>query len=161
MPEDRLSLGLVLEQPIGTNILVTVLTGSPDRFGRIRGRRATTARDWIKGLASRSSTPDNPVRTLSGGNQQRVVIAKWMATNPRILILDSPTVGVDIHGKDGIYADRQGPRRRGPRGHHDLRRGPGGPLPLRPHPGDAGGPPDRRGHGASDVGSRTKEVVHA
>src|SRR5439155_2716839 len=49
------------------------------------------------------SNPDNPVKTLSGGNQQRVVLAKWMATNPRLLILDSPTVGVDIGAKDGIY----------------------------------------------------------
>ena len=52
---------------------------------------------------SRSPNPDNPVKTLSGGNQQRVVLAKWMATNPRVLILDSPTVGVDISAKDGIY----------------------------------------------------------
>ncbi len=43
------------------------------------------------------------MKTLSGGNQQRVVIAKWLATEPRILILDSPTVGVDFQGKDGIY----------------------------------------------------------
>ena len=43
------------------------------------------------------------MRTLSGGNQQRVVLAKWMARNPRVLILDSPTVGVDISAKDGIY----------------------------------------------------------
>ena len=43
------------------------------------------------------------MKTLSGGNQQRVVLAKWMATNPRVLILDSPTVGVDISAKDGIY----------------------------------------------------------
>jgi simple sugar transport system ATP-binding protein len=43
------------------------------------------------------------VRTLSGGNQQRVVLAKWMARKPRVLILDSPTVGVDILAKDGIY----------------------------------------------------------
>ena len=44
------------------------------------------------------------MKTLSGGNQQRVVIAKWLATKPRILILDNPTVGVDINAKDGIYA---------------------------------------------------------
>src|SRR6185436_1067044 len=49
------------------------------------------------------ANPENPVRTLSGGNQQRVVIAKWMARGPKILILDSPTVGVDISAKDGIY----------------------------------------------------------
>jgi simple sugar transport system ATP-binding protein len=44
------------------------------------------------------------VKTLSGGNQQRVVLGKWLATDPRILILDNPTVGVDINAKDGIYA---------------------------------------------------------
>ena len=43
------------------------------------------------------------VQTLSGGNQQRVVLAKWLATNPKVLILDSPTVGVDIRNKQGIY----------------------------------------------------------
>ena len=43
------------------------------------------------------------VQTLSGGNQQRVVLAKWLATNPKILILDGPTVGVDIRNKQGIY----------------------------------------------------------
>jgi len=54
-------------------------------------------------LAIKAPNPDNAVRTLSGGNQQRVVLAKWMATQPKLLILDSPTVGVDIAAKDGIY----------------------------------------------------------
>ena len=104
VPEDRLSLSLVLDQPIGTNIVVSVLSALRDRLGRIRRRqRDALIGDWIKGLKIKVSTPDNPVRTLSGGNQQRVVIAKWLATKPRILILDSPTVGVDLHGKDGIY----------------------------------------------------------
>jgi len=60
-------------------------------------------RDWIRDLAIKVADPENPVKTLSGGNQQRVVVAKWMARKPRVLILDSPTVGVDISAKDGIY----------------------------------------------------------
>ena len=70
-------------------------------------------RGWVAELGIKVSNPDNPVKTLSGGNQQRVVLAKWMATNPRVLILDSPTVGVDIGAKDGIYEDHPaaGPRR--------------------------------------------------
>ena len=104
VPEDRLSLSLVLDQPIGTNIVISVLDSLKDRLGRIRrGQQAALIDNWIRDLAIKVSSPDNPVRTLSGGNQQRVVIAKWLATKPRILILDSPTVGVDLHGKDGIY----------------------------------------------------------
>lgn len=104
VPEDRLSLSLVLDQSIDTNIVVSVLQSLKDWLGRIdRGRRATLVANWVQGLAIKVSSPDNAVRTLSGGNQQRVVIAKWLATKPRILILDSPTVGVDLHGKDGIY----------------------------------------------------------
>ena len=104
VPEDRLSLSLVLDQPIGTNIVVPVLSALRDRLGRIRRRqRDALIERWIEGLRIKVSTADDPVRTLSGGNQQRVVIAKWLATEPRILILDSPTVGVDLHGKDGIY----------------------------------------------------------
>ena len=57
----------------------------------------------MEDLAIKTPDPDNAVKTLSGGNQQRVVLAKWMATEPKLLILDSPTVGVDIAAKDGIY----------------------------------------------------------
>jgi simple sugar transport system ATP-binding protein len=102
--EDRLALGLVLEQPISANILVTVLDKLPNRLGLIpEATRQRTARQWIESLAIKAPDFERPVRTLSGGNQQRVVLAKWMATQPRLLILDSPTVGVDIAAKDGIY----------------------------------------------------------
>jgi simple sugar transport system ATP-binding protein len=102
--EDRLNLGLVLEQPISSNILVTVLDDLANRLGLIpEARRQETARKWIADLAIKAPDPQHAVRTLSGGNQQRVVLAKWMATRPRLLILDSPTVGVDIAAKDGIY----------------------------------------------------------
>jgi simple sugar transport system ATP-binding protein len=102
--EDRLTLGLILNQSITANVTVTVLERLADRFGLIgaRARQSHVAR-WVAELGIKVSNPDNPVKTLSGGNQQRVVLAKWMATNPRVLILDSPTVGVDIGAKDGIY----------------------------------------------------------
>jgi simple sugar transport system ATP-binding protein len=102
--EDRLHLGLVLEQPISSNILITVLDELANGLGLVpEARRRQTARKWIEDLAIKAPNPEHAARTLSGGNQQRVVLAKWMATEPRLLILDSPTVGVDIAAKDGIY----------------------------------------------------------
>jgi simple sugar transport system ATP-binding protein len=102
--EDRLALGLILDQSISANITLTVLERLAGIFGLIRerARQAHVAR-WVADLAIKVSNPENPVKTLSGGNQQRVVLAKWMATNPRVLVLDSPTVGVDISAKHGIY----------------------------------------------------------
>ena len=103
--EDRLSLGLVLDQPISSNIVLSVLETLVGRSFLVdeKRRRATVAR-WIGALDIKGADPRDSVRTLSGGNQQRVVIAKWLATGPKLLILDSPTVGVDINAKDGIYA---------------------------------------------------------
>src|SRR5260370_32167444 len=102
--EDRLTLGLILDQSITANITLTMLERLAGAFGLIgaRARQIHVAR-WVAELGIKVSDPENPVKTLSGGNQQRVVLAKWMATNPRVLILDSPTVGVDISAKDGIY----------------------------------------------------------
>jgi simple sugar transport system ATP-binding protein len=103
--EDRLSLGLVLEQPISSNIVLSTLDKLTGAGGLLNTqRREAAVQHWIEQLGIRVSDPENPVRTLSGGNQQRVVLAKWLATQPRVLILDSPTVGVDINAKDGIYA---------------------------------------------------------
>jgi simple sugar transport system ATP-binding protein len=102
--EDRLTLGLILDQSIAANMTLTVLERLAGTFGLIRARaRQHHVVRWIADLAIKVSNPENPVKTLSGGNQQRVVLAKWMATNPRVLILDSPTVGVDISAKHGIY----------------------------------------------------------
>ncbi|WP_342237859.1 sugar ABC transporter ATP-binding protein [Inquilinus sp. OTU3971] len=105
VPEDRLSLGLVMAQSIAANILVTLYDRLAGPLGVLRHRqRRSVVQDWINNLAIKTKDPGNAVGTLSGGNQQRVVLAKWMARKPRILILDSPTVGVDINAKDGIYA---------------------------------------------------------
>ncbi len=102
--EDRLNLGLVLDQPIADNLILAVLPRLAGRFGLIDGaKRTTLVQRWLRGLAIKSGDPAAPVRTLSGGNQQRIVLAKWMATQPKLLILDTPTAGVDIAAKSGIY----------------------------------------------------------
>lgn len=58
---------------------------------------------WIEELSIRIPSIESPVQTLSGGNQQKVVLAKWIATEPKILILDGPTVGIDVAAKSSIH----------------------------------------------------------
>jgi simple sugar transport system ATP-binding protein len=58
---------------------------------------------WVRELAVKIGQPGDAVSTLSGGNQQRVVLAKWLATEPKVLILDCPTVGVDVGARAGIF----------------------------------------------------------
>jgi len=104
VPEDRLTQGLVVAQPIAVNIVLTVLDTLRRALGLIPSRvRAAVAEHWIRGLAIKVPSAEHAVRTLSGGNQQRVVLAKWLATRPEVLILDTPTAGIDINGKHGIY----------------------------------------------------------
>lgn len=102
--EDRLLLGLNLRQSIADNASITMLDRLANSLGLIPPqRRSELAFEWIKRLGIKASNTGAAVQTLSGGNQQRVVLAKWMATNPKILILDTPTAGVDIRNKQGIY----------------------------------------------------------
>jgi len=104
VPEDRLSLGLVMPQSIAENAIVTVLERICGWFGLIEPRRrAATVAHWIGRLQVRTTTAERPVMELSGGNQQRIVLAKWLATRPRVLILDSPTVGIDVGARAGLY----------------------------------------------------------
>jgi simple sugar transport system ATP-binding protein len=102
--EDRLGLGVILPQSIGDNLILAVMKELAGRLGLIAAtRRRRHAAEWIERLAIKVAGAERPVQTLSGGNQQRVVLAKWLATRPKVLILDSPTVGVDIKNKQGIY----------------------------------------------------------
>jgi simple sugar transport system ATP-binding protein len=113
--EDRLSLGLVMPQTIADNTVISVLDRLTGPLKLIDGaRRTQTIERWIfKELRVKTNTAERPVQQLSGGNQQRVVLAKWLATNPRVLILDSPTVGVDIGAKAGIFQIVDGLAKRG------------------------------------------------
>jgi simple sugar transport system ATP-binding protein len=102
--EDRLTLGLNLKQSIADNVAITVLSRLVDALGLVLLRsRSRLANSWVTRLGIRAANVEEPVQTLSGGNQQRVVLAKWLATDPKVLILDSPTVGVDVRNKQGIY----------------------------------------------------------
>jgi simple sugar transport system ATP-binding protein len=104
LSEDRLTLGLNLRQSIRDNIAVAVLDGLAGGGGLIAKQSIDSlAATWISSLEIKTKHPDAAITTLSGGNQQRVVLAKWLATNPKVLILDSPTVGVDIRNKEGMY----------------------------------------------------------
>ena len=103
--EDRLTLGLVQPQPIADNIVLPVLGKIVNRFDLISTRKKDTlVEHWIRELAVKIGRPEDAVSTLSGGNQQRIVLAKWLATDPRLLILDSPTVGVDVGARAGLFA---------------------------------------------------------
>ena len=104
VPEDRLTQGLFMEHSVGRNIVVTVLRQLARRLGILdgAGTRRVQAR-WIKDLSIRTPSAELPVKQLSGGNQQRVVLAKWLERNPRILILDGPTIGVDVGAKQEIH----------------------------------------------------------
>ncbi len=102
--EDRLSLGLIQPQSIADNIVLTVLPGISAANGLLSGAaKAGAVAHWIRELAIKIGQPGDAVSTLSGGNQQRVVLAKWLATDPKLLILDSPTVGVDVGARAGIF----------------------------------------------------------
>jgi len=103
--EDRLQLGLVQPQSIGDNTVAAVLDDLLDATRLISlKKRDSLITDWIEQLAVKIGKPEDAVSTLSGGNQQRIVLAKWLATNPKLLILDSPTVGVDVGARAGIFA---------------------------------------------------------
>jgi rhamnose transport system ATP-binding protein len=103
VPEDRRAQGLALELSIARNASLTVL-GRLVKHGLISSRsESTLAADWGRRLRLKASDLDAPVGTLSGGNQQKVVLGKWLATGPEVLIIDEPTRGIDVGAKAEVY----------------------------------------------------------
>ncbi|MFG2074571.1 multiple monosaccharide ABC transporter ATP-binding protein [Nonomuraea maritima] len=101
--EDRKSIGLNLLDDIKTSVVSAKLSKviSHGVIDQVREHRA--AEDYRKSLRVKAPSVDDPVTTLSGGNQQKVVLAKWMFTDPDLLILDEPTRGIDVGAKYEIY----------------------------------------------------------
>ncbi len=104
VPEDRLTEGLFLEKPIQDNITLPVLDRLCGALGMISARRARKlAEKTVADLQVVAPDVTVPVQSLSGGNQQRVLIGRWLTIEPRLLILHGPTVGVDVGSKDTIF----------------------------------------------------------
>jgi len=103
VPEDRRQQGLVMELSVAKNATLT-LRKSLARLGLISGKRErAAAEDWTSRLQVKTPSQDYAVSTLSGGNQQKVVLAKWLATEPTLLIVDEPTRGIDVGTKAEVH----------------------------------------------------------
>lgn len=102
--EDRMHTGLIMAESIHHNIIAAIFNKISTKFNLIDDKLAYQySDDLIRSLKIKVSDSDLAVNTLSGGNAQRVSIAKWLAISPRLIILDSPTIGVDIANKEGIF----------------------------------------------------------
>jgi rhamnose transport system ATP-binding protein len=103
VPEDRRRHGVILEMPIAQNMTMAIhrriFPGTWLRFGAEK----QLALQFIRDLGVKAYGPDAPGNSLSGGNQQKVSLARWLATKPRVLILDEPTQGVDVGAKSEIH----------------------------------------------------------
>ena len=103
VPSERKTEGLILIQTVKENITISSIDRfrGPLRVDKRRERRE--AEEWARKLNVKTPDLDTPVETLSGGNQQKVILAKWMLTHPKILLLNEPTKGIDVGAKVEIY----------------------------------------------------------
>jgi ribose transport system ATP-binding protein len=101
LTEDRKSEGLILNKDISFNISLSTLP----EFSLLNPKKETAESEaYIKSLAIKTPSAATICQNLSGGNQQKVVIAKWLSTRPKVLLMDEPTRGIDINAKNEIYA---------------------------------------------------------
>ncbi|MEF2279652.1 sugar ABC transporter ATP-binding protein [Deinococcus sp. YIM 134068] len=103
VPEDRRQQGLVMEMSIERNATLAILGRLRRGVLMDRAAEERTASDWTSKLRLKAHRLTDPVSTLSGGNQQKVVLAKWLATGPTVLIVDEPTRGVDVGAKAEVH----------------------------------------------------------
>ena len=105
VPEDRKQHGLVLMMDVKENISMAMLERLSNSLGRINGRREQeVANRYVKMLSVATPSINQIASNLSGGNQQKVVLAKWLSTEPKLLIMDEPTRGIDVGAKAEVHA---------------------------------------------------------
>jgi ABC-type sugar transport system ATPase subunit len=104
IPEDRRGQGISVVMPVYENIALPILSRFLSRFGLAISQEIAHATALIGRLNIRTPDPRTPAGMLSGGNQQKVVLAKWLSTDATVLLFDEPTQGVDVGAKDEIYA---------------------------------------------------------
>ncbi len=113
VPEDRRRHGVIADMPVAANTSLAVLD-QVSRHGLLdQAAERVLADRFVQQLQIKTSSIDAPVRTLSGGNQQKVAMARWLATNPDVLILDEPTQGVDVGAKAELHGVMQAMAERG------------------------------------------------
>ena len=103
VPEDRRKQGLVIDATVSSNV-TDAIRPTLTKFGLITvGKENREAQTWARMLEVKTAALDAVVGTLSGGNQQKVVLAKWLAANPKVLIIDEPTRGIDVGTKAEVH----------------------------------------------------------
>ena len=103
--EDRKRFGLILDQTISDNMTLAGLKRISGQFLISEAREIRAAREQMASLRVKANSPMTIAGTLSGGNQQKVVLGKWLLTNPKVLFLDEPTRGIDVGAKQEIYTE--------------------------------------------------------
>jgi rhamnose transport system ATP-binding protein len=103
VPEDRRQHGVILDMPVAANTTLAILGKIAARGWLDFRREKTVAAAFVERLGIKTASLAAPVGHLSGGNQQKVALARWLATEPAVLILDEPTQGIDVGAKAEIH----------------------------------------------------------
>ncbi len=104
VPADRRRAGAVMEMSVRENLTLPLMRPLRRGFGRLDGRaERAQSRSWMHTVGLRPPDPEKALKLFSGGNQQKIVLAKWLRVRPRVLLLDEPTQGVDVGAKAAIY----------------------------------------------------------
>ncbi|MBP3242013.1 MAG: sugar ABC transporter ATP-binding protein [Oribacterium sp.] len=104
VPEDRKLQGIISNFSVADNINISLLDSHSNRFGFVNEKEdKKTAEEGIRKFKVKTPSPEKKIVELSGGNQQKVIVARWLSTNPKVLILDEPTKGIDVGAKSEFY----------------------------------------------------------